>query len=272
MSRRLFKTMWGAVGTGTRYPTFAEAIPAVAADGYDGIVFALIALQFDPDIGSMTQLHELCEEHGLDRVFMVMSEGEGGSEHASTLVDQIELVRPFGPAHVVAHTGQDSFDREERDRCLAEMLRYESELPFPVGHETHRTRILYNPWVTRNVMADHPELRFVIDLSHWVVVAERLLTAEVDWFEELALRSLHIDARVGHEEGPQVPDPRVEAWGAHVVTFEAWWTAMLAANPDLIVVPEYGPPPYQTVDSADTDPSQTLWDICNWSARRLRLI
>ena len=269
-TRRIFKTMWGAVGSGTRHPTFAEAIPAVAAAGFDGIVFALIALRFDPDVGSLDQLHELCQEHDLDQVFMVMSEGSDAAQHATTLIDEIESVRGFDPQHVVAHTGMDSFDRSARDRCFEALLEYERELPFPIGHETHRTRILFNPWVTREVMDDHPDLRFVADLSHWMVVAERLLNDEEALFAELARRSLHIDARVGHEEGPQVPDPRIEAWGHHVATFEAWWRTMLDANPDLILVPEYGPPPYQVVDSADADPSQKLWDIADWAAQRLR--
>ena len=261
MTQSIYKTLWGAVGKGTRYPTFAEAIPAVAAAGFDGVVFALIAHEFEPGIGSLDELAELCTEHGLGQVFMVMSDGADVAAHVASLVEQIERVAPYRPHHVVAHTGRDSFDAEQRRRCFTELLRMEADLPFPVGHETHRTRILYNPWVTREVMTEHPDVRFVADLSHWVVVAERLLPDEADLIEQ-----------IGHEEGPQVPDPRVAAWSGHVATFEQWWSNMVAVNPDLVLVPEYGPPPYQLVDSADSDPSQTLWDICDWAALRLRAL
>lgn len=267
---QVFKTMWGAVGDGTHHPTFAEAIPAIAAAGYDGIVFALIAMEFDPGIGTLDQLADLCAEHDLEQVFMIMSEGDDVGAHVSSLAGQLDRVAGYRPRHVVAHTGKDSFDAHQRNRCFTELVRIEADLPFPVGHETHRTRILFNPWVTREVMRDHPQVRFVADLSHWVVVAERLLPDETGIIDALAVRSLHIDARVGHEQGPQVRDPRTPSWAHHVAAFEGWWSSMIAANPELVLVPEYGPPPYQLVDSADTDPSRKLWDICDWAAGRLR--
>jgi len=56
-----------------------------------------------------------------------------------------------------------------------------------------------------------PELLLCADLSHFVVVTE---THPADWklteaIDALADRVIHIHARVGYEEGPQVNDPRV---------------------------------------------------------------
>lgn len=80
-----------------------------------------------------------------------------------------------------------------------------------IYHETHRGRILYNPWITRDICKVFPTLKLTADLSHWCVVAERIFDPasglDDDWQEILDIvseRTHHIHARVGYEEGPQV--------------------------------------------------------------------
>ena len=71
-----------------------------------------------------------------------------------------------------------------------------------VGHETHRSRILYSPWVTRDLLPLIPaNINITADLSHWVTVAERPPTDEnlVEVVKMIAPRVRHIHSRVGHE-------------------------------------------------------------------------
>ena len=52
----LYKTLWGAVGQGTGYDGFADVLPAVAAEGWDGVAFAFIAHEFDDGLGTDAEL------------------------------------------------------------------------------------------------------------------------------------------------------------------------------------------------------------------------
>ena len=49
-----------------------------------------------------------------------------------------------------------------------------AELGIPVAHETHRRRLLWNPWQARDLMKAVPELMVNADLSHWVCACERI--------------------------------------------------------------------------------------------------
>jgi hypothetical protein len=107
-----------------------------------------------------------------------------------------------------------------------------------------------------------------MDLSHWVVMSERLIHDQEAAIRLVASRAIHVDARVGHEEGPQVPDPRDPAWSNHLEAFETWWD--LAITSDQVVVPEYGPPPYLPTIPYTGEPVADLWAICEWARERLR--
>ena len=75
MDIEIFKTLWGAAGDGARYPTFREAIPVISATGFDGVSFALISLDFEPEIGTVAELAELTDEHGLSVATMIHTFG-----------------------------------------------------------------------------------------------------------------------------------------------------------------------------------------------------
>ncbi len=77
-----------------------------------------------------------------------------------------------------------------------------------IAHETHRGRILYNPWITRDLCVKYADLKLTADLSHFCVVAERVFAHDdADWMEvmeQVAAHTIHIHARVGYAQGPQV--------------------------------------------------------------------
>ncbi|MGC5340916.1 sugar phosphate isomerase/epimerase, partial [Escherichia coli] len=73
--------------------------------------------------------------------------------------------------------------------------------------ETHRASSLYSPWLTLDIVRQLPRLRYTADISHWVVVCERLLDDPLDDLTLFLERVHHVQARVGYAQGPQVPDP-----------------------------------------------------------------
>jgi hypothetical protein len=271
----LYKTLWGAVGGGTAHRGFAEVIPAVAAEGWDGVAFAFIAHEFDAALGSDADLAAGCRDHGLDLAVMIHTFGDTVADHLEGMRAGFERAAELEPHHVIAHAGADSFEERDAVSFLEASVAMASDLGLRVGHETHRSRILFNPWTTRRMLERVDGLELVVDLSHWVVVAERLITDAADLIEECGARAIHVDARVGHEQGPQVHDPFAERWQEHRAVFESWWDSIWdaaagAGRQELVFVPEYGPPPYQATGPDDGEPIGDLWETCAAAGRSLR--
>ncbi len=266
---KLYKTLWGAVGAGSPFADFRTAIPRIAESGWDGVSFALIALEFDPGIGSLDELRDLCADHGLDLSVMVHTSGEGVRGHVEQLHREVERAAKMRPHHIICHGGVDAWGLGQAVEFYSEALSLESEIGIPFAHETHRSRLLHSPWQATEVLEAMPDLRTALDLSHWVVMSERLIHDQEPAIRLAASRAIHVDARVGHEQGPQVPDPRDPAWTTHLAAFEAWWD--LAITHNQVVVPEYGPPPYLPTAPHTGEPVADLWAICDWAKQRLRM-
>lgn len=67
--------------------------------------------------------------------------------------------------------------------------------------ETHRATSLYSPWLTLEIIQQLPQLRFTADISHWIVVSERLLDDPCDDFSAFIDRVHHVQARAGYDQG-----------------------------------------------------------------------
>ena len=88
--------------------------------------------------------------------------------------------------------------------------------------------------------------------------------------EEANRRVIHIQGRVGHEEHPQVADPRAPESAPYVERFEKWWAAIIrhrvASGADtLTFTPEYGVNNYLPTLPYTQQPVADLWDICLWA-------
>jgi hypothetical protein len=100
-----------------------------------------------------------------------------------------------------------------------------------------------------------------------------MLHTETEIIRQCAERCIHIHARVGYEEGPQVPDPRAPEYQYCLDAFERWWQLIwdaqdargLAAS---TLTPEYGPPGYLHTLPYTRQPVVDLGEISDWQARR----
>lgn len=261
----LARTMWGLEDDPARY---GDRLAAVAAAGYDAVTCPVQAL---PDDGAFG---EALEQAGLEYIPQLFTFGRTVDEHLDWFRDGLTRAARFSPRHVVAQAGRDAWDTDQAVRFLAVADRVAGDLEVRVAHETHRGRILYAPWVAERVLDALPHLRVSCDLSHWTCVAEsmRLRPATL---ERIAGTAVHIDARVGHEEGPQVPDPRLPRYAEHLGTFESWWDVVwerrsALGDDALVVTPEFGPPPYQPIDPHSGDPLADVNELNDWMAGRLR--
>jgi len=269
-----FKTLWGAVGVGTPHRNFASALSAVVEENWDGVVYAPVLARSDPTHGPLEELAELCVDSSLELAVVVHTWGNDLETHLRELKDVLTHAAAVEPCHVIVQAGLDKFDIDQTDALLARTAELAADLGVTVAHETHRHRPLFTPWATERVLDRHPDIRLVVDLSHWVVALERLLPDEEDIIRRAGRHAIQIDARVGHEECAQVPDPSAPEWAEHTSTFEQWWTttrdeAEVSGLERLVVVPEYGPPPYQQALPRTGAVTTDLWETCLTQRRRL---
>ena len=161
----------------------------------------------------------------------------------------LELSAEGSPLLINSHTGRDYFSFEHNLELIDIAADFSEKKGIVVAHETHRGRVGFGPTSMQDFFYVRPDLVLTSDLSHWVCVTESFLENFSGPLEEAIARTRHIHARVGFEEGPQVPDPRAPEWKVAVDHFLGWWDRMVEgrrnANASLLTfTTEFGPPPY----------------------------
>jgi hypothetical protein len=201
----------------------------------------------------------------------------GGSvaRHLASLREQIEEVVEDRPLLINSHSGCDHWSAAQAEDFFGGALELEKEFGVVLTHETHRRRFLATPWAAEAVLAKFPELKLTADLSHWVCVCERLLEDFGPLIERVVRQTWHVHGRVGHEHGPQVPDPRAPEWATQLRAHEAWWDAIWAAQRARgqalsTFTPEFGPPNYLWTQPHTREPLADLAAVCDWMAERTR--
>ena len=144
-----------------------------------------------------------------------------------------------------------------------------------VSFETHRGRSLFNPWITQRIVRALPSIRLTCDFSHWCVVCERLIDTELDIIEALAPHAHHIHARVGYDQGPQVPHPAAPEYDPPLRAHQRWWEIIWRSQrqrnyPVTTMTPEFGPDGYLQTAPFTQEPVADLWMLNTWMAQEER--
>ena len=255
---------WGCPGEG-----FAAQCRVVAEAG-----FAAIEVQPERSAAGVHEQARIAADHGLGLILQPHTQGRTPADHATDLATHLANAAAVRPWLVSCHTGLDHFG------IAANLVLHDAGQAWsraegiPLLHEIHRKRIAWNAVVGAELVRRRPDVAFTADLSHWVVAHE-------NWLEDpgygLAsiLPSCHaIHARVGHPQGPQVPDPRAPRWRPAVERHLAWWDAIIAArraagSERLVVCPEFGPPDYCPTDPQDGRPLVDVFAINCWMRDQL---
>ena len=257
----LFRHLWGTAGK------WEELFPKFKQAGYRGIEGPV------PPHEDRKRFRALLQKHSLEFIPQIFSHGKTVADHLESLREQVATAKPFTSRFINAHSGQDAFSEDESIRLFEGALQLETKRGVAIAHETHRGRILFNPWITSRLLTRFPDLKLCCDFSHWVCVCERLIDDQIGIIRQCADRCLHVHARVGYEQGPQVPDPRVPEYQRHLEAHEAWWRLMWKAQEKRgfrisTLTPEFGPPDYQHTLPFTRAPVSNLEEICDWQARR----
>jgi sugar phosphate isomerase/epimerase len=258
MQVKVYKALWGL----TEATELEDQLKLIKGAGYEGV-------EAPPPEVEPERFNDLAGRYGLGYVAMAFA------ETPEQFRAQVEHAKRFNPALINCHSGLDRMSFEDGCNYFLEATKIEGDLGVTVAHETHRHRLFYSPWSTRPYLEEFPTLKVCADFSHWCVVCESLLQDMEDMVELACSRTVHIHARVGYEEGPQVPDPRAPEYAPHVERHMQWWAKIKAEREAegaevLTVTPEFGPPGYLHTLPYTNVPVANLWDICLWMAYRLR--
>lgn len=269
MELQLFKTLWGHQGA------LNEAASQALDAGFAG-------LEGNADMLPREELRTALHTHDLAYIQEIVTGGnyvprrhDTVPEHIADVERQLQLGRSLDPQWVTVIGGCDAWTLEQSVRFFGESQEIAARMGIACSFETHRSRSLFNPWVTLAVLERLPELKLTCDFSHWVVVMERQLDEDRDAVLEVAKHAHHIHARVGYDQGPQVPHPAAPEYAAalasHQRCWETIWDAQHAAgHPATTMTPEFGPDGYLHTLPFTQQPIADLWQINAWMGKTER--
>ncbi len=259
MKLKMIKALWGMTGS------LEEQFHLIAKAGYEGIEAPLPAAEEE------SRFKELLDKHRFDYIAMVFTQ----DDHIGSFESQVERALSFSPILINAHSAKDSMPYDKQLAFYERAVAVEKEAGVPIAHETHRGRAMFTPWTTARLLQDVDGLNITADFSHWCCVCESLLEDQAENLRLAVQRTVHVHARVGYAEGPQVPDPRAPEYARELEAHEKWWDEIVAARASqgagyLTVTPEFGPPGYMHTLPFTNQPVADLWDVCLWMAQRLK--
>jgi sugar phosphate isomerase/epimerase len=250
-------TNWGFPGT------IDEYCAKVKKDGYDGI-----EIWWPIEKKAQDELFNALKKNALQVGFLTAG-------HETNYKDNFESFKKMvtaavknteqRPLYINCHSGKDYFSFNDNRTFIDFTIPLAKETGIKICHETHRSRILFAASVAKEYLEKIPELRITLDISHWCNVHESLLQDQKETVDLALSRTDHIHARIGHQEGPQVNDPRAPEWDDAVKAHFAWWDKIVELKKKngerLTVLTEFGPPYYMPALPYTQQPVADQWAI-----------
>lgn len=196
-------------------------------------------------------------------------------EHIDNSKQQLDNHKELNAVFVNSHTGKDYFTLAENAKIIREINTYANSIGLKVIHEVHRGRFTFSINTTLEMMKEIPELRLNADFSHWCCVHESMLQDQQERVELAMERCDYIHARVGHEQGPQINDPRCPWNEEKLARHFEWWDHIVKLNKDrsidtFYICPEFGPEGYMPTLPLSNNPITNLWDVNNYMLNLLK--
>ncbi|MCY1275759.1 hypothetical protein D9M68_257170 [compost metagenome] len=267
MQLQIFKTFWGHAGS-------AEQAARLAVEaGFDGL-----EAPAPSEAGARAAFAAVLVDHGLDYIAEICTAGSyvperhaTPAEHLADLERKLRDGLPLQPRFFNVMAGCDAWPLGVQLEFFAAALEIGARHGVQLSFETHRGRSLFNPWVTGELVRQLPELRLTADISHWVVVSERLLDDDWELLLGIAEQVHHVHGRVGYPQGPQVPHPAAPEYADCLAFHQRFWAAVWASQrrrgyAQSSLTPEFGPDGYLHTLPFTDQPVADLWQINRWIA------
>ncbi len=268
-----FCPMWGMVPdyVETLQGDLPKILEKVKAAGYDGIEMAI-----PTNDRQKQQLRTLLDEFELEVVALqYAANGDSLAAYNESYRQHITSANDVKPLLINSHTGKDYFSTFDNQAILSEARVLAIKLDVKILHETHRGRFSFHAGTTQQYLQSHSDLRLVADFSHWCNVSESLLEEQQQNVANAILRTDHIHARVGYNQGAQVNDPRAPEWEQALNAHLRWWDEIVEIKKSsqheiLTITPEFGPPPYMPVTPYKQVPMADQWEVNFWMKNFLK--
>jgi len=265
MQLQIFKTLWGHTGS------LNEAAEQALSAGFNGLEGAA-----PTDAKQARQFKALLADTALDYIAEITTAGTYVPErraslqqHIDSFAEKLERSLHLEPLFITCLGGCDAWEEAKNMEFFSAAMQMADAAGITVSFETHRSRAFFNPWVTERIVRQLPGIKLTCDFSHWCVVCERLMNTELDVLETLAPHAHHIHARVGYDQGPQVPHPGAPEYEYALRAHQSWWQMIwqqqLAAGKKVTTMtPEFGPDGYLHEQPFSREPVADLWELNNW--------
>lgn len=257
MKIHFFCPRWGA-----EHIPWKEFCRQVSAAGYSGIESPVPS---DPN--EKNEMKNAIDKHGLLFIGQYYQSFEKDfQKHLHNFRLHLQNMQMLNCILIDSQTGKDYFSTEQSIELFKAAEEFSLTSGITVAHETHRNKALYAAHRFGELASIFPTLKITADFSHWCCVSESLLEQQSEVMEIAISKAIHIHARVGNEESPQVSDPRApeleQAFSAHL----QWWDKIVSQRREegfeqLTITPEFGPPPYMPTLPYSKTPVANQWEI-----------
>ncbi len=267
MELDIFRTLWGVTAP---LESYAEQLRNV---GFNGVEARIAATSEE-----RKAFRQALDNAGLELIAILFTGGdvipdqaESSAEHLQRMDRLLDAAAPLSPRFINVLPGNDRWGMAEQVEFFGKAMELADKHGILCSFETHRATSLYSPWVTLDLIRQLPELKFTTDISHWVVVCERLLNHPSDDLTPFIDRVHHVQARVGYDQGPQTPHPGAPEYAPALAFHQSIWEAVWRKHIEkgyerTTLTTEFGPDgylhhlPYTNVPVAD------LWSLNDWMA------
>ncbi len=263
---KVMATNWGWAGS---VDGFCEA---VKKEGYDGI-----ELWWPDSTKDQKELFVALDKHNLEIGYLCGGSQKDPVQHLASFkkaLIEASTLSARKPLYINCHSGRDFFGYDQNKAFIDLTTEVSAKTNISIAHETHRSRMLFAAHVTQHFIDKNPDLRLTLDISHWCNVHESLLADQPEAVQKALARTTHLHARVGHEEGPQVNDPRAPEWSETLKTHLGWWDSVVERltkeNKTVTILTEFGPPTYMPTLPYTLQPVADQWAVNVYMMQLLR--
>jgi sugar phosphate isomerase/epimerase len=271
MKLEIFRTLWGFTASK------AQALDELLEAGFDGMEARVpLTTSERAEFGAFLRSRQTPYIATVFTAYDVLPEQSATvGEHLLDLDKKLGWASELSPRFVNLLAGNDRWPLAQQVYFFGQAMELARKHGQLVTFETHRSRSLFNPWVTLELIKQLPDLRFTSDISHWIVTCERLLNDPEDDLSAFVERVHHIQARVGYDQGPQVPHPAAPEYAKelafHQQHWEAIWKAQQARGYRVsTLTPEFGADGYLHHLPFTNVPVADLWSLNKWMAKTER--
>jgi sugar phosphate isomerase/epimerase len=244
----------------------------VVQNSFSGV--EVIALRYPDQVDDM--LNEL-ESQGLDYNLIHTEKKEGSDFNRYLLKLESNLCeiattyrrKAVSPRYIISQTGREYYTKGQVEACFEICEKVSERMGIQIIQETHRYRWSFAAHVVKEYLEAFPNLQLALDISHWFCVSESYLEDQEEAVNHALRHTVHLHARVGHTQGPQVTDPRAPENATpldhHLKCWDKWIDILRSKGvKECTITPEFGPSPYMLQTPFTNSPLADLWEINCW--------